>query len=445
MTAHPKPTIPSDAPDCDPVSRFTAAMAAFGPFERSPHLAVAVSGGPDSMALALLARDWAAARGGRVTALIVDHGLRAESGGEARIVASRLQDLGMSAEVLAWTGAKPSTGIQAAARAARYGLLRDWCRAVGVLHLLTGHQADDQAETQAMRRARAVAAGDHGPGLGLAGMSAVREFSEVRLLRPLLGERRAGLQSFLAARGIAWVDDPSNLDPRFERVRQRQGRAPGEVSGLDAQAAAQRLETEARVNAALAQVVSLSPWGWATLDRSLFGGLEPVTRHHLLARLVSTVGGADHSPPSGRTARLAERLADDADFAGASLGRCRIDAARQGKFQVFRASRDLPASVAARPGRLENWDGRFCVDLPDHLPAGSRLAPLGAEGWRQISRDRRRASGLVLAAARTLPALFSGEDLVGYILPEGSEKWEEGPKIRFRPKNTLGFNGFCIA
>jgi len=105
----------------------------------------------------------------------------------------------------------------------------------------------------------------------------------------------------------------------------------------------------------------------------------------------------------------------------------------------------LPASVAARPGRLENWDGRFCVDLPDDLPARSRLAPLGGEGWRQISKDRRRASGLVLAAARTLPALFSGEDLVGYILPEGSEKWEEGPKIRFRPKNTLGFNGFCIA
>ena len=166
---------PLDAAD------FARLMAPFEPFEGAPVVAVAVSGGRDSLALALLAQEWAAARGGRIVGLIVDHALRPESAAEAAATASLLGRHGCEAEILRWSEAKPRAGLQEAARAARYRLLREACRRRGILHLLVAHHADDQAETVAMRAAR-----QSGPD-GLAGMSAAVELPEVRLLRPLLG------------------------------------------------------------------------------------------------------------------------------------------------------------------------------------------------------------------------------------------------------------------
>src|SRR5438445_7778340 len=141
-------------------------MAPFGPFEASPVVAVAVSGGRDSLALALLAQDWTRARGGSVIGLVVDHGLRAEAAAEAAATLCVLSQQGIDGAILHWSGVKPSSGLQEAARVARYRLLRDECRRRGILHLLLGHHADDQAETVAMRAARRS-----GPD-GLAGMAA---------------------------------------------------------------------------------------------------------------------------------------------------------------------------------------------------------------------------------------------------------------------------------
>src|SRR5262245_50690675 len=140
--------------DCDqrPVSAgaFACLMAPFQPFEASPVLAVAVSGGRDSLALALLAHEWSSERHGRIIALIVDHGLREESRAEAATTREVLAQHGIEGTVLAWSGSKPRTGLQEAARRARYALLRRECRQRGILHLLLGHHADDQAETVVM-------------------------------------------------------------------------------------------------------------------------------------------------------------------------------------------------------------------------------------------------------------------------------------------------------
>ena len=419
--------------------RFSRAMAALGPFETAPHLAVAVSGGADSTALALLARDWAAVAGGRITALIVDHGLRAEAAAEAAETAGRLQALGISAEVLVWTGEKPATGVQAAARGARYRLLQDWCRDAGVLHLLTGHHADDQTETHVMREVR-------GGLLGAAGMSALVEQPEVRLLRPLLNFGRGDLAAHLARRGIAWIDDPSNADGAFERVRTRRRLAadPGLTEAAragGARAGASRQVLEDAVNGALAEAVSLHPLGFADLDRRVLAELTGDVLKLTVQRLAQVLGGADHAPPGARAERLAGRLASDRVFPGASLGRCRILAERAGHVALCRDARGLPEPVAAVPGRISGWDGRFDVDIQPDLTVGLTLAPLGAEGWRQIAKGRRRNRGLTLAFARTLPALFMDGVLVGHALDGG----EGGMAIRFRPKNSLAFNGFCIA
>ena len=163
------------------LGEFTASLASIARFESSPFLAVAVSGGPDSLALAILADRWARERGGQICALTVDHRLRPESADETRRLAAWLSARAIRHEVLVWAGEKPRTGIQEAARFARYRLLGGWCRDHACLHLLTGHHRDDQIETHLIRR-RAHSGPD-----GLAGMSAIRELADCRLLRPLLG------------------------------------------------------------------------------------------------------------------------------------------------------------------------------------------------------------------------------------------------------------------
>ena len=196
-------------PDPDLVARFRADLEAL---TRTPgRIGIAVSGGPDSLALLLLA---AAACPGRVEAATVDHGLRPESADEAASVADLCARLGIAHAIL--SPAAPIAGnVQSAARAVRYALLESWRVARGLDHLLTAHHLDDQAETVLMRLNR---------GAGVAGLSGVRAVNG-RVLRPLLGWRRRELAQIVADAGIAAVDDPSNADPRYDRTRVREALA----------------------------------------------------------------------------------------------------------------------------------------------------------------------------------------------------------------------------
>ena len=209
-----------------------ALMAPLGPFERPPSIAVAVSGGSDSLGLGLLLAEWVRDRGGQLIVLTVDHGLRAEAATECAHVAEIFAAIpNCSAHVLRWHGEKPEHGLQAAARAARYALLADWCRAHGVLHLAVGHTAEDQAETVAMRQA-------HGSGpLGLAGMAALRPEAGVRLLRPLLPVSRPAIRDWLR---LARTDLDRGSQQRADQIRTRADPAVvgGERGGAAARAGA---------------------------------------------------------------------------------------------------------------------------------------------------------------------------------------------------------------
>jgi tRNA(Ile)-lysidine synthase len=278
-------------------AEFARLMAPFEPFEEAPVIAVAVSGGRDSLALALLAAAWASARAGRIAGLVVDHALRPESAAEAAATAALLGRYGCEAEILRWSEAKPRAGLQEAARTARYRLLRDACRRRGVLHLLVAHHADDQAETVAMRAAR-----QSGPD-GLAGMSAAVELPEVRLLRPLLGVDRSRLTATLVARGVPWIDDPSNADPRFERARLRLGHRPvGQAADRG------RPARELTLAAAAVEALGVSSAGEVAIDRSAFVHLGRDQQERLLSRVVQAVGGGDHPPRRDRLERAAGRL-----------------------------------------------------------------------------------------------------------------------------------------
>ena len=205
---------PADLAEPEPLTAAEAAVL-FRPLAGERALVVAVSGGPDSIALLALLAEWAGRDRPRLLAVTVDHGLRSEAAQEALMVGEFCARLGVGQHMRRWLGQKPQASLQEKARAARYALLTEEARAFGATAIVTAHTADDQAETMLMRMAA-------GSGLtGLAGMAVRSSANGIVLARPLLGVAKARLVATCEARGLSFVRDPSNDDPRFARIRWR--------------------------------------------------------------------------------------------------------------------------------------------------------------------------------------------------------------------------------
>jgi tRNA(Ile)-lysidine synthase len=427
-------------------------MEAVGPFETAPRLGIAVSGGRDSMALVVLADAWARRLGGQVAALTVDHGLRPESAADARRVGGWLRRRGIDHHLLTWRGAKPATGIQAAARRTRYDLMTAWCRGAGVLHLLLAHHQDDQAETYLLRLAR-------GSGQdGLACMAAVVETPDVRLLRPLLGVPRRRLTATLKAMDQPWLDDPSNRDSTFARVRvradlagDRKGRRRSAGLAVEAgRRGRRRVLREAAVSALLARCCVVYPAGYAVVDGSLALAAPVEISLAALARVVLCIGGRDYGPRRDRLLRLHGRLCGGRLGRGATLGGCRVLAAGRGagKLLVCRETRDPLPPLDVGPGCEVLWEGRFKISLL----SAARLERLGRRGWAEVvgRRPDLRLSPIPAAVRPTLPSLAdkAGIRAVPHI---GYRREEEGGaaggigQIAFHPRHPLSPEGFSVA
>jgi len=231
------------------------AQSLFSDFADLSALILAVSGGPDSTALLLLAARWRAARkhAPKLIAVTVDHGLRPQARGEAAAVGRLARKLKLAHRTLRWTGAKPKTGLQQAARMARYRLLAKAARAAGAAVIATAHTRDDQAETVLIRMSR---------GSGVAGLAAMGRIApvpgspDIALVRPLLDIPKARLIATLKAGKVPFAEDPSNLDPRFTRVRLRALMPALAAEGLDARRLALLAQRVRRAEAALAAAVA---------------------------------------------------------------------------------------------------------------------------------------------------------------------------------------------
>ncbi|MDZ3837514.1 MAG: tRNA lysidine(34) synthetase TilS [Rhodospirillales bacterium] len=428
-------------------------MAALAPFEKRPALAVAVSGGADSMALCLLADGWARARGGRVLALIIDHGLRPSSAGEAERTARWLAARGIDSSILPWLGDKPRSAIQARARAERYRLLLEGCRQRGILHLLVGHHRQDQAETLLLRQAR-------GSGVaGLTGMSGLVETGALRVLRPLLEVPKGRLRAYLESLGQAWIEDPSNADPAYARARLRAAPAvgTGAAGGLLDAAEACRHARQARDEAVaelLARFCRVHPCGFVRLDPEMLGVAEEATVAAALGRIAATVGGTVYPPPAEKIARLRRCLTGEAP--AASLGRCvwrgRGGGGGTGRLiLVLREARGLPQPVRIVPEREVEWDGRFVLRFPAKGAWTDRqliLAALGGAGWGEAVRLwPGLADELPREAAVSLPAIYDQFGLVAAPnLGLCRDPVAEGlAGVGFRPRRSLSGPGYCLA
>jgi len=330
------------------------------------------------MALCLLAAEWCRRQGGYLTALSVDHGLRAGSGDEARQVAAWLSARQIVQHILPWGGTKPTSGMQAAARDARYRLMESWCRDHHVLHLLVGHTADDQAETFLLRL-------QHGSGPdGLSGMSAVRELTHCRILRPLLGMRRTALRYYLGAQGQPWLDDPSNENPRFARTNVRQALAGGALSVGALSAAAgrygqARIVAEDAADQFLARHGRLSPAGFMIFDGNVLNNAPQDTALRVLGRTLTAVGGGWYPPKRQPLEDLLARLGKDPAMSK-TLGGCRIIAGAGGLL-ICREARNLPGPVQITDVTAFRWDGRILIKPDATAPRDLHIIAAGDARW----------------------------------------------------------------
>lgn len=325
-------------------------------------LAVALSGGGDSLALLLLATAWAKDAGRTLLVLTVDHRLRVESAAWTRACAATAQRLGHPFQALAWTGAKPATGLPAAARAARHALLADAARAAGARAVLMGHTADDVLEARLMR-----AEGSTTPDpREWAPSPAWPQGRGAFLLRPLLGARRADLRAWLSARGEGWIDDPANADATYARPRARQALTAGAVAGEPGPTPSAR---------ALALACRPDPDGGLRIARAELRAADPAAAARFVSAACLCAAGTARPPARDRVQRLTGRLTEPTPFV-ATLAGARIEAGPDHvRFlrEVGEAARGGLALLSLRAGETGVWDGRFEITAEEHLEV--RAAP----------------------------------------------------------------------
>jgi len=426
VVADRNPAVSASAGSPDPV-RNDELDALFSPLADFPLVILAVSGGADSTGLMHLVARWQRTRGvGAPTIIVatVDHALRANSGAEAEWVIGQARTLGFEARLLTWTGDKPATGIQDAARGARYRLLGDLARSYGpegTVAVVTAHTEDDQAETLLMRLAR-------GSGLnGLAGMAPSRSLDDegnVVLLRPLLGVPGARLRATLRAAGATWIEDPSNEANRFERVRIRKASAVLSDLGFDNDKLALSARRLARAREAIEHALAgleesvrldLHSGAFASFLYGEWSAAPAELRLRLLGRLIASYGGEPEPVRLAQLEALEERMLqpqfEGATLAGAVVSRHNEDV------RVWREmGRAGPEALMLQPGAGALWDRRFRVTAAPESAAPVEVRALGLVTFAEL---RQRAEQrpwptppIPAAAAASLPAFWRGAELL---------------------------------
>ncbi|MBE8191759.1 MAG: tRNA lysidine(34) synthetase TilS [Alphaproteobacteria bacterium] len=368
----------------------------------SPHYALAVSGGRDSMALvALAAKAQKLKNAPRFSVLSVNHGLRTAAADEVRQVAQICATLDLAHYTLKAKQALPKTGVQQAARHLRYGLMAQWCAHHKAGALVVAHHLQDQAETILMRLA-------HNSGIaGLGGMTArqtlATPYGDIILVRPFLAHAREDLEAVVRRAKLLWSDDPTNTDTQYERVRWRQLLPQLEEAGLSAQVltalAAQCQVVSAGVNAQAAQwladYAAYNPYGFFEIDRPAFAIIAPSLQKRIVQGLVQWLGGGDYAPASsqveGLLAALDTKPPPQKLYGAMTFGGCLL---RWQSRYLF---------IGCEAAHIDcTRDRRFTIKEK----RGLTLAPLGAKGAQTLREQNISLPKIPAAYVQALPAFF---------------------------------------
>lgn len=333
------------------------------------HIAVAVSGGGDSMALALLLKSWCSEKSIKLTALIVDHGLRQKSTAEASQVAGWFDALDIDNNILKWQGDKPNTNIQYEARKARFLLLGNWCADHDIKHLLLAHHQGDQAETFLIRLFR---------GSGIDGLSAmekmaafpvqVHEKNYPFLCRPLLDVPKEKLIQLLNEQAQPWIEDPSNQDVKYTRIQIRELLSSSEIDGLDEDRLSQTAKRMRRVRTLLEELtesaetdyVNYSEFGFASLNKNFITQLHEEIALRLLSKVIQVVSGGAYPPRHKKLEALYENLSSG-DFQGQTLAGSMIFKCGEDEIIFTREIGAIDTSLYEAGAKALLWDNRFII------------------------------------------------------------------------------------
>ena len=401
---------------------FEKAMKSFG-FPNGEKIAVAVSGGADSMALCLLTQEFVQQYGGHFIALIVDHGLRSCSAEQARVTAERLYQKKISCRILKWEGKKPVHGIEQAAREARYRLLFEACRQENCQALLLGHHRQDQAETFFIRQSK------NSKEIGLAGMSAVRFTDFGRILRPLLGISPADLREYDLFCSQEWVEDETNLSDDFDRGRLRKILTQQQIDNAFEQTlmyGKKRRELEEKAAAFVCNHVIKSDRGYLIFPYEEFKKLDTQTGLFCLGDFLRFIADRPYAPRTDSLQKLYEHLSSD-HFRCTTLGGCQIAPSTKRQVLIWRELNDLPPSITIENKSRFSWD-RYSFFLDAPLPFPVTVQALNHHLTIKKAFPKR--------AFCVLPALFDNEGL--FIVPHlGYKRTKTTCQVLFTPHTTL--------
>lgn len=382
-------------------------------FPNTPdRIAVAVSGGGDSMALLHLAYDVFHGTETVLEAVTVDHGLRSESADEARAVAAYCEGLGINHETLHWTNWNGKGNVMAEARNARYQLIGDWAvsRHIGVV--LLGHTQDDIAETFLMRLARKSGVD------GLSAMAPQFERSGVFWARPLWQQNREGLRAYLRRHEVPWFDDPTNEDARFDRIKMRQAISTLADIGIDTEALVHSASAIRSARSALEHYTFEAAHSHTTVDRGdllIRRKARPPMHPNILERLTIAglrwVGGSQYPP---RWSAMIEMEAGIATSGRHSLAGCIVTQEED----VIRITREANAVRNTRAKTTDVWDGRWVLKGPQE--DGLEVRALGeaisqCPDWRDASLPR--------ASLMASPSIWRGDQLIAAPVAEFANGW----------------------
>lgn len=378
-------------------------------------IGLAVSGGGDSVALLLLAAGWSDRTGRPVHVATVDHGLREESAKEAEFVETLAASLAIPHSTLRWSGWDQHGNLQNEARNARKRLLGMWARSQGITQIATGHTRDDQAETFLLRLAR---------GSGVDGLSAmtVRSSQEgLTWLRPLLSCSRAELRGYLKHKGQIWIDDPSNDDPKFDRVKMRKAAGLLNDLGLSAETlseTAERMQSartalELAVQQAAKDIAKPRESGSVRLQHGAFFKLPEEIQLRLMTHCLKWVSGAVYGPRLSALQHLMKNLSESR---GHTLSGCRITVISDGEIEVSREISAMPIATT----NADRFDGRWTV-AGQRLENGAEIRALGEDGihlrpdWRQTAESR----NTILA----IPSIWYNNELMSVPFLDKDRAW----------------------
>ena len=374
--------------------------------QQNLNIAVAVSGGADSLALTFLLKAWCDIHNAHLVALTVDHGLRQDSAQEAQDLHALLKFHGIEHHVLRWDGAKPTAALQEKARSKRYDLLENWCHQHSFPYLFLGHHQGDQAETYCMRLRR------HSGLLGLACMRAVVKKQRVTLVRPFLNTPKKDLKDFLRTENIPWVEDPSNENTSFERVFWRQ--FLGDLS-LDITPFQKiRKAYEGWLQRFLRSYTVASPLGYCRLQKQPYCSLPQSFQGVLISHLLRAYGTQKYPLTSASLERLLATI-NAKKFSATTAGGLRISRQQQ-DFLFVREYRAIKACTPVNHQKIL-WDKRFLIETTN-MPSGT-IKAIGERGWLQLLQTSPALKKLEepRGALWSLPALFVQSDNTETIHP----------------------------